>query len=97
MLTQPNRFPMTILQVEHLSCVITTRTRKTVLLDDVTFQVPQSSLFAITGPSGSGKSTLLNMVTGIDHPSSGHILFAGQELHAMRENTLARWRGRHVA
>ncbi len=86
----------TIIQVEHLSQVLTTRTNKTSILNDVTFLVPQGSLFAITGPSGSGKSTLLNMVTGIDRPSSGRILFAGQELRAMGENALARWRGRHV-
>ncbi len=85
-----------IIQVEQLSQVLTTHLNKTIILDNVTFQVPQSSLFAITGPSGSGKSTLLNMMTGIDRPSSGRILFAGQELRAMRENALARWRGRHV-
>ena len=85
-----------IIQVEQLSQVLTARLNRTILLDNVTFLVPQGSLFAITGPSGSGKSTLLNMVTGIDRPSSGRILFAGQELRAMRENALARWRGRHV-
>jgi putative ABC transport system ATP-binding protein len=36
------------------------------------------------------------MLTGIDRPSSGRIIFAGQELRAMSENSLARWRGRHV-
>jgi putative ABC transport system ATP-binding protein len=53
-------------------------------------------LFAINGPSGSGKSTLLNMLTGIDRPTSGRVIFAGQELRATGENRLARWRGRQV-
>ena len=53
-----------LIHVEHLSRIITTRTKKTVILDDVTFTVPAGSLFAINGPSGSGKSTLLNMLTG---------------------------------
>ena len=88
--------PQQLIQVEHLSRIITTRTKKTVILDDVTFTVPAESLFAINGPSGSGKSTLLNMLTGIDRPTSGHILFEGQELRAMSENALARWRGQHV-
>src|SRR5258708_27378898 len=85
-----------IIQVEQLSQILITRLNKTIILDNVTYYVPQGSLFAITGPSGSGKSTLLNMMTGIDRPSSGRILFAGQELRTMRENALARWRGRHV-
>jgi putative ABC transport system ATP-binding protein len=58
--------------------------------------VPAQSLFAINGPSGSGKSTILNMLTGIDRPTRGRVLFAGRELRAMGEDTLARWRGRHV-
>ncbi len=92
----PSAAPPALIEVEHLSRVIGLHTRKTVILDDVTFHVPAQSLFAINGPSGSGKSTILNMLTGIDRPSSGRVLFAGQELRAMSEDGLARWRGKHV-
>jgi putative ABC transport system ATP-binding protein len=85
-----------LVQVEHLSRVIATRTQKTIILNDVTFSVPALSLFVINGPSGSGKSTLLNMLTGIDRPSSGRVIFGGEELGTRSENALARWRGRHV-
>lgn len=85
-----------LIQVEHLSRVIGSHARKTVILDDITFAVPERSLFAINGPSGSGKSTILNMLMGIDRPTSGRVIFDGQELRAMPENALARWRGRHV-
>jgi ABC-type lipoprotein export system ATPase subunit len=85
-----------LVRVEQLSRVIQTRARRTVILDDVTFTVPAGSLFAINGPSGSGKSTLLNMLTGLDRPTTGHVLFGGVELRARGENALARWRGRHV-
>src|ERR1700736_4982410 len=85
-----------LIQVEHLSRVIETRAQKTPILQDITFAVPAHSLFAINGPSGSGKSTLLNMLTGIDRPTSGRVVFAGQELRAQGENALAHWRGRHV-
>ncbi len=88
--------PPPLIQVESLSRVIGTRTRKTLILEDVTFSVPTGSLFAINGPSGSGKSTLLNMLTGIDRPTSGRVIFTGQELRAMSEDSLARWRGKHV-
>jgi putative ABC transport system ATP-binding protein len=85
-----------LIQVEHLCRTISTHAQKTVLLDDITFTVPAGSLFAINGPSGSGKSTILNMITGIDRPTSGRVIFAGEELRARNEDALARWRGRHV-
>ena len=84
------------LRLEHISKVIATRAMSTTILDDISFTIPQSSLFAINGPSGSGKSTLLNLLTGIDRPSGGTILFADKELRAMSENRLARWRGKNV-
>src|SRR6266705_4802129 len=92
----PDSPPVPLIQVEHLSRAIGSRTRKTMILDNVTFSVPTGSLFAINGPSGSGKSTLLNMLTGIDRPTSGRVIFTGQELRAMSEDSLARWRGKHV-
>src|SRR5712671_332163 len=85
-----------LVRVEHLSRVISTRSQKTVILRDVTFSVLERSLFAINGPSGSGKSTLLNMLTGVDRPSSGRVIFGTEELNGRSENALARWRGEHV-
>ncbi len=85
-----------LIQIEDVSRIITTRAQRTVILDGITFDVPERSLFSIAGPSGSGKSTLLNLLTGIDRPTGGRIIFAGEELCAKNENALARWRGRHV-
>ena len=94
--TRQSQASQPLVQVEHLSRIITTHGQKTVILDDVTFSVPVRSLFAVNGPSGSGKSTLLNLLTGIDWPTTGRILFGSEELGARSENALARWRGRHV-
>ena len=85
-----------LIRVEHVSRVIDSRTHKTVILDDINFTIAAHSLFAINGPSGSGKSTLLNILTGIDQPSLGRVVFAGEELRAKRENALSKWRGKHV-
>ncbi len=84
------------ISVEHVSKVIKRRMGGTNILTDVSFRVPVGSLFAVSGPSGSGKSTLLNMLTGIDRPSSGQVLFEGEALRAKSEDDLARWRGQHV-
>jgi putative ABC transport system ATP-binding protein len=51
---------------------------------------------AVVGKSGSGKSTLVNMITGIDHPTSGTIRVGDTYIHKMRESEMARWRGRNL-
>ncbi len=84
------------ISIEHVSKVIERRRSETIILSDVSFHVPVGSLFAINGPSGSGTSTLLNMLTGIDRPSSGLVLFEGEALRAKSEDELAHWRGQHV-
>jgi putative ABC transport system ATP-binding protein len=66
------------------------------VLKDVTLQVQPGEFVSVVGPSGSGKSTLLNMITGIDRPTSGEVVVDGETVHALSENQLARWRGRHV-
>jgi ABC-type lipoprotein export system ATPase subunit len=80
----------------QLSRVIGSPTTGVRILDDVSFRVPRLSLFAINGPSGSGKSTLLNLLTGIDRPTSGVVIFDDQSIVARSENALAKWRGAHV-
>lgn len=83
-------------RVENISKVIVNKAARTTILDSISFAIPAASLFAINGPSGSGKSTLLNILTGIDRPTTGYILFGGKELRYMSENKLALWRGRNV-
>jgi ABC-type lipoprotein export system ATPase subunit len=51
---------------------------------------------SIVGRSGSGKSTLLNMITGIDHPTSGEVLVGGTDIYRLSESRRALWRGNNV-
>lgn len=51
---------------------------------------------SLVGKSGSGKSTLLNMLTGIDHPTSGCVTIGGEDIYSMSESKRALWRGRNV-
>lgn len=85
-----------LVQVEQVSKTIVNKSSEISILDSISFMIPRGSLFAINGPSGSGKSTLLNMLTGIDRPTSGRIIFDGEEIRRMSENKLAKWRGKHV-
>lgn len=65
-------------------------------LRKVSLNVDRGEFVGIRGPSGSGKSTLINMMTGIDRPSDGDVVMAGQSLNRLNENRLARWRGKHI-
>ena len=47
---------------------------------DVSFEIPESTVFAIIGPNGAGKSTMLNLISGVYQPNSGTLAFAGQDL-----------------
>lgn len=65
-------------------------------LRGVDLAICQGEMVAVVGPSGSGKSSILNLVTGIDRPTSCHVVVDGTDLGAMSEEELARWRGRTV-
>jgi len=66
------------------------------VLKDINLKVREGEFVSVVGPSGSGKSTMLNMITGIDRPSDGEVFVAGEAVHGMSENQLARWRGKNV-
>jgi ABC-type multidrug transport system ATPase subunit len=53
-----------------------------VLLDDVSFPLPERCLLGVIGPSGAGKSTLLGALTGMRPATSGGVLYDGRDLYA---------------
>jgi branched-chain amino acid transport system ATP-binding protein len=52
-------------------------------LSHVNFVVPQGAITALIGPNGAGKSTLFNLVSGLEMPTSGRILYAGVDVTLM--------------
>ncbi len=65
-------------------------------LKGIDLEVDYGQFVAIVGKSGSGKSTLLNMLTGIDHPTSGQVLMGGEDIYSLTESKRALWRGKNV-
>ena len=82
---------MPVLQVEHLSKVYEGRIPYTAL-NDISLTVEKGEFVAIMGPSGSGKSTFLNVISTIDHPTSGNVIIDGNNPHTMNDNQLAYFR-----
>jgi putative ABC transport system ATP-binding protein len=66
------------------------------ILKDIDLHIGSGEALGLVGASGSGKSTLLMIMAGLERPDGGKVVVAGQDLGALDEDALARFRGRHV-
>jgi putative ABC transport system ATP-binding protein len=85
-----------ILKVERLTKTYPTAAGPLTVLHEVSFELPAGSSLAIVGPSGSGKTTLLGLCAGLDRPSGGSVVLAGERLDRLNEDGRARVRNAHV-
>ncbi len=65
-------------------------------LEKLDLSVRRGEFLALMGPSGSGKTTLLNLLSGIDSPTEGSLVIAGNELARFSRRELTKWRSQHV-
>jgi putative ABC transport system ATP-binding protein len=66
------------------------------ILKDIGVNIGAGEAVGLVGPSGSGKSTLLMVAAGLERPDSGSVMVAGQDLGALDEDALARFRGKNI-
>ncbi len=86
---------MAILQIHEVTKVYEGKVTKRAL-NQLSFEVEEGEFVAIMGPSGSGKTTLLNMVSMIDSPTSGEIVFNGTKPQLLNSEELAYFRRRQL-
>jgi putative ABC transport system ATP-binding protein len=82
--------------VRNLDKIYTRGSEDIHVLQGLNLEVEAGDFVAFMGPSGSGKTTLLNLLGGLDLPTSGSIVVAGDEITRMSAGKLTAWRARHV-
>jgi putative ABC transport system ATP-binding protein len=85
-----------MLRVERLTKTYRTAAGPLTVLKEVSFDLAAGASLAIVGPSGSGKTTLLGLCAGLDRPTSGDVVLAGEPIGALDEDARAKVRNAHV-
>lgn len=88
--------PCPAVEVRHLVRTFSTSAGLVHALRGIDLVIEPGEFLAIMGPSGSGKSTLIHLLAGLDHPTQGDILLAGQPLASLNEDALTLLRRRRL-
>ena len=86
-----------ILEIKKISKKFQHKNRLIEIFKNVTLNIKKGDLVALVGPSGSGKSTLLNIISLIDTPTSGQILFNNADIKNLSETNKNEIRKKHIS
>lgn len=94
---QPKSLNQPLIELHDVVKVYSTAAGDFNALNGINMQVGAREFVGIVGKSGAGKSTLLNMITGVDHLTSGEVVVNSNgssiSIHNMSEDEIALWRG----
>ena len=84
------------IQVKDVSKIYGTGENKVVALNRATMTIHGGDFISIMGPSGSGKSTLLHIISGLDVPTSGQVLYGDADIHKGSDKELSAFRRQKI-
>lgn len=84
------------IQVKDISKIYGTQESKVVALNHASMTIAAGDFISIMGPSGSGKSTLLHLISGLDSPTSGQVLYDDTDIHRGSDKTLSAFRRKKI-
>jgi putative ABC transport system ATP-binding protein len=85
-----------VVVLERVSKTYGSGTAQVTALSELSIEVPEGEFVSMMGPSGCGKSTVLNLIAGLDDPTRGRIVVAGQDLGKLSERARSDLRLRYV-
>jgi putative ABC transport system ATP-binding protein len=88
--------PEPVIQMDNIVKVFHTLAGDFTALKNISVNFYPGEFVSIVGRSGSGKSTLANMITGIDHPTSGSVRVGSAVITSLKESEMAVWRGHNL-
>jgi putative ABC transport system ATP-binding protein len=83
------RGPQALLKLRGVGRELPSGGRMLTILEGIDLEVGEGEFVAVLGPSGSGKSTLLALMAGLDRPSEGEVMLAGERIDRLSEDRLA--------
>ncbi len=96
----PGNQSQALIQLRQVCKIYETAAGDFPALSDISADVYPGEFLGVIGKSGAGKSTLMNMITGVDHVTSGEVIIhrdhESVSIHSLTEDDLALWRGRSV-
>ena len=84
------------IQVNDVSKIYGTGENKVVALCHANMTIHSGDFISIMGPSGSGKSTLLHIISGLDTPTSGKVLYGDTDIHHGSDKELSAFRRQKI-
>lgn len=84
------------IQVKDISKIYGTNESRVIALNHASMTIFESDFISIMGPSGSGKSTLLHIVSGLDKPTSGSVLYGSTDIHNGSDKQLSAFRRKKI-